>query len=185
MACFCLHVILLPPDIAKKFQEERKTRQLAEERLLAAEKQLQMLGVDLRFAREDAAKRERELADEVARLASGKRELETELGRRASELSSLGAELSSLRIKEKHLGNMAAEAKQESHALKDECDKLRKLSLEAENSKLKKLHDEIDDLKTLNQLYRSQRLESDDEIAGLTRDNEKTRADLAQLRRDM
>lgn len=74
--------------------------------------------------------------------------------------------------------------KEENIKLKEECDKLRKISLESENNKIKKLQEEIEELKTLNQLYRSQRLESDEELAALAREKEKIKLEMNHFRKE-
>ena len=88
------------------------------------------------------------------------------------------------KIKEKHFTKNALELKDENATLKAECDKLRKMSLDTENTKIKKLQEEIDELKTMNQLYRSQRLESDEEIGQLVRDADKLKFESAHLKKE-
>ena len=49
---------------------------------------------------------------------------------------------------------------------------------------LKKLDEQIEELKTMNQLYRSQRLESDEEISSLFREKDKIKLDLNQSKKE-
>jgi hypothetical protein len=76
---------------------------------------------------------------------------------------------------------MLSDLKEENLNLKEECDRLRKISLESENMKIKKLQEEIEELKTMNQLYRSQRLENNEEIENLGRERDKIKRDNLQL----
>jgi hypothetical protein len=172
-------------EILKKFNEERKTRHLAEEKCLMLEKNLRMLSSDLDFMKEDHAKKEREVSDEIFKMQSLKKDLDLELNKRAQECIDLNAEISNLRIKEKHLTKISADLKEESQIMREECDRLRKVTIETENTKVKKLQEEIDELKTINSLYRSQRLESDDEINNLIRDKEKLKSELHQMRKEL
>jgi FtsZ-binding cell division protein ZapB len=96
----------------------------------------------------------------------------------------LSSDISNFKIKEKHLNKISSDLKEENSLLKVECDKLRKISLDTENTKIKKLQEEIDELKTMNQLYRSQRLESDEEISSLTREKDKIKAEYNQSKKE-
>ncbi len=174
----------LVSDILKRFNEERKWRQLAEERSVELDKQLKLTNSDNKYLREDLIKKEKDFGDEIQKYLNLKREFEHELLRRNQDITGLNAELSNFRIKEKHLNKIVGELKEEASGLREECDRLRKVALDTENTKVKKLHEEIDELKTMNQLYRSQRLESDEEIGGLARERDKLRAEFAQARKE-
>ena len=113
-----------------------------------------------------------------------KRDFEHELIKRNQELSDLSSEISNFKIKEKHQNKISSDLKEENLHLKIECDKLRKISLDTENTKIKKLQEEIEELKTMNQLYRSQRLESDEEIYSLTREKDKIKVELNQSKKE-
>jgi len=175
----------LVSDILKRFNEERNRRQLAEERTLELDKQLKLISSDNKYLREDLVKKEKEFGNEIQRYSNLKREFEHELLRRNQDLASSNSEISNLRIKEKHLNKIVVELKEEVSGLREECDRLRKVALDTENTKVKKLHEEIDELKTMNQLYRSQRLESDEEIGSLTRDRDKLRAEFTLARKEL
>lgn len=165
----------------KKFNEERKARQAAEERMQEFEKTVKLLSSDVKYLREEASKLERECNDEAQR----RRDVEAELLKRAQEVNELSTDLSNARILEKHLNKILADSKEESTALKEECDRLRKCSLDNENVKIKKLQEEIEELKTMNQLYRSQRLENYEEIENLGRERDKLKCDNLQLMEEM
>jgi chromosome segregation ATPase len=169
----------------KKFNEERKTRQIAEDKALELDRSIKMLNSDIKYLKEDLNKKEKEFNDELAKYISIKKELDAELTRRSQELNELNSESSNLRIKEKHLNKINGELKEENFKLKNECDKLRKISLDTENTKIKKLQEEIDELKTINQLYRSQRLESDEEISNHVKEKEKYKYELAQHKKEL
>lgn len=172
-------------DILKKFNEERKSRQLAEEKSLDLEKQLKLISSDCKYLKEDLSKKEKEFNEEIQKYINLKREFEHELLRRNQDIAGLNSELSNFKIREKHSNKIAHELKEETVNLREECDRLRKIALDTENTKIKKLHEEIDEIKTMNQLYRSQRLESDEEIAGLSREKEKLKADFLLLKKEM
>lgn len=172
-------------EILKKFNEERKARQIGEDKCLDLEKTIQILSSDLKYLKEDLAKKEINFNEDLVRLLNIKKDLELDLGRKNQDLNDLHTEVSNFRIKEKHLNKICLDLKEENSNLKEECDKLRKISLDAENTKIKKLQEEIDELKTMNQLYRSQRLESDEEINNFIREKEKLRAELIQLKKEL
>jgi chromosome segregation ATPase len=170
--------------VLKKFNDERKARQLSEDKTFTLEKTIRMLNADLTFLKDDLVKKEREFNEETSRYLSVKKELDGELARKSQDASELHAEISSLRIKEKHLNKISQEVKEENVCLREECDRLRKVSIETENFKVKKLQEELDEMKTMNQLYRSQKLESEEEIDSYRRDREKLRSDLNQLKKE-
>ena len=172
-------------EIVKKFNEERKSRQLAEDKALELEKKLKLVNSDIKYLKEDLIKKEKDFNDEIVKYMSVKKELDLELLKRTQELSEFNSEISNLKIKEKHLTKIVQEVKEENGRLKEEGDKLRKISLETENNKIKKLQDEIDELKTMNQLYRSQRLESEEEINTYVREKEKIKSDFTQLKKEL
>lgn len=130
-------------------------------------------------------KKERDFNDEIQKYLNMKRELEQELLHCNQDLASLNSEISNFKIKEKHSNKIAHDLKDENSKLKSECDRLRKIALDTENTKIKKLQEEIDEIKTMNQLYRSQRLESDEEIAGLSREKDKVKTDYLHLKKDL
>ncbi len=165
----------------KKFNEERKTRQTAEERTHELEKCAKMLTADVKYLKDECVKKERELGDETSR----RKEMECDLARKTHELNELATDLSNARILEKHLNKILGDLKEESTALKEECDRLRKVSLDQESVKIRKLQEEIDELKTMNQLYRSQRLENYEEIENLGRERDKLKCDSSQLADEM
>ena len=144
-----------------------------------------MLGSDNKYLREEMAKKEKDFNEEVARLVAIKREFELEFMKRNQEMADLASELSNFKIKEKHLNKIIQDSKDENLKIKEEFDKLRKFSLDAENTKIKKLQEEVDEMKTINQLYRSQRLESDEEITALIKEKDKFRLDLVNLKKEM
>ena len=149
------------------------------------DKQLKLTSSDNKYLRDDLVKKEKEFSDEIQRYLNLKREFEHELLRRNQDLASVSAEMSNFRIKEKHLNKIISELKEEVSGLREECDRLRKVALDTENTKVKKLHEEIDELKTMNQLYRSQRLESDEEIGGLVRERDKLRVEFGIARKEV
>lgn len=165
----------------KKFNEERKARQAAEERTQEVEKSAQMLASDVKYLKEELNKRDKEWNDEQTR----RKEVESELARKCADAVELNTDLSNAKILEKHLNKILSDVKEENASLREECDRLRKVSLETENTKVKKLQEEIDELKTMNQLYRSQRLENYEEIENLGRERDKLRSDNSQLAEDM
>lgn len=172
-------------DILKKFNEERKARQIAEDKALEVEKNVRMLVSDNKYLREEMSKKEKDFNEEITRYMGIKRELEQEFIRRNQDLAELNSELSNFKIKEKHLNKIIQDAKDENVKVREEFDKLRKFSLDAENTKIKKLQDEVDELKTINQLYRSQRLESDEEILILIKEKDKFRSDFMQIKKEL
>lgn len=172
-------------EILKKFNDERKARQIAEDKSLDLDRSIKILNSDLKYLKEDLSKKEKEFNDEVARLLEIKKELEVDLSKKNQEINDLNTEISNFKIKEKHLNKICLDLKEENSNLKDEFDKLRKISLDAENTKIKKLQEEIDELKTMNQLYRSQRLESDEEISNHIRDKERLNGELKPLKREL
>lgn len=171
----------LVSDVLSKFNEERKARQAAEERTQEIEKTLQMFTSDIKYLKEELGKRDKEWSDELTR----RKEAESELARKSSEYTEMSTDLSNAKILEKHLNKILSDLKEESSSLKEECDRLRKVSLETENTKIKKLQEEIDELKTMNQLYRSQRLENYEEIENLGRERDKLKCDHIQLAEEM
>lgn len=172
-------------DILKKFNEERKSRQVAEEKSVDWEKQYKLISSDCKYLKEDLLKKERDFNDEIQKYLNMKREFEQELLHCNQDLGSLNSEISNFKIKEKHSNKIAHDLKDENSKLKSECDRLRKIALDTENTKIKKLQEEIDEIKTMNQLYRSQRLESDEEIAGLSREKDKIKTDYLHLKKDL
>lgn len=168
-------------EILKKFNEERKARQLAEEKTLDLEKNIKILNSDNKYLKEDINKKEKEFNDEIIRFIAIKKELDLELNKKCQEANDLNTDLSNSKILEKHLNKMLSDLKEENLNLKEECDRLRKISLESENMKIKKLQEEIEELKTMNQLYRSQRLENNEEIENLGRERDKIKRDNLQL----
>jgi hypothetical protein len=157
---------------------------LAEDKSLELDKQLKIITVDYNYLKEDLIKKEKDYNDELSKNLSLKRDFEHELIKRNQELSDLSSDISNFKIKEKHLNKISSDLKEENSLLKVECDKLRKISLDTENTKIKKLQEEIDELKTMNQLYRSQRLESDEEISSLTREKDKIKAEYNQSKKE-
>jgi hypothetical protein len=168
----------------KKFNDERKARQLAEDKSIEIEKQLKIISSDYKYLKEDLIKKEKDHNDELTKNLSLKRDFEHELIKRNQELSDLSAEISNFKIKEKHLNKISHDLKEENSHLKEECDKLRKITLDTENTKIKKLQEEIEELKTMNQLYRSQRLESDEEISSLFREKDKVKLEFNQSKKE-
>lgn len=135
--------------------------------------------------KEDLAKKEKELKDELFRSINVKKELDAELLKKNQEASELVSEISNLKIKEKHLSKISLSVKEENVHLKEECDRLRKISLDTENNKIKKLQEEIDELKAMNQLYRSQRLEAEEDISNFLREKELIKLDFVQLKNEL
>ena len=158
---------------------------MAEERALEWERQMKLVNSDFKYLKEESLKKEKDFMDDMTRHLSMRRELEHELIKRNNELAELNSEISHFNIKEKHLNKIALDLKEECGNLKEECDRLRKVALDTENTKIKKLHEEIDELKAMNQLYRSQRFESDEEISSLSREKDKLRADYMQLKKEL
>ena len=171
-------------DILKKFNDERKSRQQAEDKSLDLERQIKILTSDYRYLKEELSKKDKEYNEEITKNLSLKRDFEHELIKRNQELSELNSEISNFKIKEKHLNKIANDLKEENAKMRDECDRLRKISLETENNKIKKLQEEIEELKTLNQLYRSQRLESDEELSALAREKEKFKLEVNHFKKE-
>ena len=172
-------------EILHKFNEERRARQLSEEKTLGLEKHMEMLNADICFVKEDLAKKERDFNEELGRYLSLKKETDAELSRRGQEIVELSAETSNLKIKEKHLTKISQELREENTGLKEECERLRKVTIETENSKVRKLQEELEELKTMNQLYRSQRLESNEEIGNFHRETDKLKSELSMARKEM
>lgn len=172
-------------DILQKFTLERRARQASEEKSMSLEKTIKILNSDMSFLKEDLTKKEREVSEELSKYLNLKKELDAELARHGQEMSDLQGEISNLRIKEKHLNKISQELKEENMSLRDECDKLRKTSIETENVKVKKLQEELDELKTMNQLYRSQKLESEEEIQNLSRERDKLKFETTQVKKEL
>lgn len=172
-------------DILKKFNEERKSRHLAEEKSIEWEKQFKLVNSDNKYLKEDLVKKEKEFNDEIQKYLNLKREFEHELLKRTEDIAALNSELSNFKIKEKHSNKIALDLKEETINLKEECDRLRKIALDTENTKIKKLQEEIDEVKTMNQLYRSQRLESDEEISSLSREKDKLKSEYLQIKKEI
>ena len=171
-------------DILKKFNEERKSRELAEEKSIDLEQQLKLISSDNLYLKDDLVKKGKEFSEEIQKYLNLKREFEHELLKRNGDIDRLSSEVSNFKIKEKHSCKIAHDLKEETVSLKEECDRLRKIALDTENTKIKKLQEEIDEVKTMNQLYRSQRLESDEEISSLSREKDKIRSDYLQLKKE-
>ena len=140
---------------------------------------------DLNYLKEDLSKKEKEFSEELMRYINVKKELDVDLSKRNQDIIDLNSEISNLKIKEKHFNKISRDLKEENLHLKEECDKLRKISLDTENTKIKKLQEEIEELKTMNQLYRSQRLESDEEISNYVREKEKLKSEFFQLKKEL
>ncbi len=172
-------------EISKKFNIERKARHLAEEKTIDLEKSIQILNSDIKFLKDDLKKKEKDFNDKITELINVKKELENDLLKKNQDMNDLNSEISNLKIKEKHFTKICSDLKEETGNLKDECDRLRKISLDTENTKIKKLQEEIDELKTINQLYRSQRLESDEELNNYAREKEKLKSDYLQIKKEL
>lgn len=134
--------------------------------------------------KEDLIKKEREFNEEIQRYLNMKHEFEHELHKRNQDIANLNSEVSNFKIKEKHFNKIVQDLKEETINLKEECDQLRKIALETENTKIKKLQEEIDEIKTINQLYRSQRLESEEEILSLSRDKDKMKSEFVHIKKE-
>ena len=65
--------------------------------------------------------------------------------------------------------------------MKLEIDNLHKSLYEIENYTVKKLQDDLDDLKQMNQLYRSQKLELEEENELLIKEKDRIKQDFNQL----
>lgn len=180
-----LKFLIFFKEILKKFNEERKARQIFEERTIEYEKTLKNLNSDLKYLKEDLLKKEKEFYEESIKLMNVKRDLELEMSRKNQELNEYTTEISNLRIKERHLNKIWLDSKEENSNLRQECDKLRKLSFDIENTKIKKLQDEIDELKMMNQLYRTQKLESEEDIVNFQRNSDLLREENNQLKTEM
>lgn len=113
-----------------------------------------------------------------------KHEFEHELHKKNQDIENLNSEVSNFKIKEKHFNKIVQDLKEEIINFKEECDHLRKIALETENTKIKKLQEEIDEIKTINQLYRSQRLESEEEILSLSREKDKMKSEFIQIKKE-
>lgn len=172
-------------EISKKFNIERKARHLAEEKTIDLEKSIQILNSDIKYLKDDLNKKEKDFNEKITELINVKKELENDLLRKNQDMNDLNSEISNLKIKEKHFTKICSDLKEETSNLKDECDRLRKISLDTENTKIKKLQEEIDELKTINQLYRSQRLESDEELNNYAREKEKLKSDYLQIKKEL
>ena len=95
---YCLNNL----GLNKKFNEERKSRQLAEEKSLDWDKQLKLISSDNKYLKEDLIKKEKEFNDEIQKYLNLKREFEHELLKRNQDIASLNSEVSNFKIKEKH-----------------------------------------------------------------------------------
>jgi hypothetical protein len=157
---------------------------LAEDKCLELEKSIKLLNSDYKYLKDDMGKKEREFNEELVKYMNMKKEFEAELFKRNQEMADLNSELSNFKIKEKHFNKISLDLKEENSQLKEECDKYRKISIDAENHKVKKLQEEIEELKTMNQLYRSQRLESDEEINNCAREIERLKSECTRLRKE-
>jgi chromosome segregation ATPase len=157
---------------------------LAEEKCLELEKNIKLLNSDYKYLKDDMSKKEREFNDELVKYMNMKKELESDLFKRNQDMADLSSELSNFKIKEKHFNKISSDLKEENSQLKEECDKYRKISIDAENVKVKKLQEEIEELKTMNQLYRSQRLESDEEINNCAREIDRLKAECVRMRKE-
>jgi hypothetical protein len=142
------------------------------------------LNSDNKYLKEDLVKKEREFNDEIQRYLNLKHEFEHELLKRNQDIASLNSEVSNFKIKEKHSNKIVQDLKEEATGFKEECDQLRKIALDTENTKIKKLQEEIDEVKTMNQLYRSQRLESEEEILSLSREKDKLKLEFFQIKKE-
>lgn len=118
-------------------------------------------------------------------MINEKRELELELSKKNQELNEYSTEISNLRIKERHMNKICLDMKEENSNLRSECDKLRKLSFDIENTKIKKIQEEIDELKIMNQLYRTQKLESEEDISNFQRNNDVLKEENVRLKREL
>ncbi|CAF0772865.1 unnamed protein product [Brachionus calyciflorus] len=172
-------------EILKKFNDERQARQIYEEKTIDYEKTLKSVNLDLKYLKDDLLKKEKEFYEESIKLMNVKRDLELEMSKKNQELNEYSTEISNLKIKERHMNKICSDLKEENSNLREECDKLRKLSFDIENNKIKKLQDEIDELKMMNQLYRTQKLESEEDIADFQRNSEILKEDNFQLRREL
>ena len=118
---------------------------------------------------------------------SFKLELELELQKRTqsqNELSEMLNENSNLKIREKQLTKQVQDLGEECNNFKLECENLRKFLIDSENYKIKSIQDECDELRQMNQLYRSQRLELGEENEALIKQCNKLKQDLFQLQKE-
>lgn len=172
-------------EILKKFNEEHKSRQVFEEKSNESEKSLKNLQTQLKEIKDESLRKEKKFYEESISLINAKRELELELSKKNQELNEYSTEISNLRIRERHMNKICLDLKEENSNLRSECDKLRKLSFDMENTKIKKLQEEIDELKIMNQLYRTQKLESEEDIANFQRNSELLKEENGRLKREL
>ena len=65
-------------DILKKFNEERKSRELAEEKSIDLEQQLKLISSDNLYLKDDLVKKGKEFSEEIQKYLNLKREFEHE-----------------------------------------------------------------------------------------------------------
>ncbi len=143
-----------------------------------------MLNSDLKFLKEEIYKLQKNLNFQLDKEKSIKLELEQEIHKRAqiqNEFSEFNQELTNFKIKDKQSMKMIQDLTDEKFNLTDELNKLRKYINDFENYKFKALNEELDELKQMNQLYRSQRMELGEENELLSKDKDKLKQDTMQL----
>jgi chromosome segregation ATPase len=174
-------------EIEKKFSEERKAYLALENKILELEQKNKIYDSDLKFLNQEFVKLQKSYKMEQENCCSLKLELEQEIQKRAqlqSELSEMLNENSNLKIREKQLIKQVQDVCEESNNLKSECENLRKLLIDSENYKIKSIQDECDELKQMNQLYRSQRLELGEENDALIKQCDKFKQDIIHLQKE-
>ena len=146
-----------------------------------------MLNSDLKFLNEEFVKLQKSYQSELDKSKNIKSELDQEIQKRMQsqiDLSDMMNDNSNLKIKEKQLTKQLQDAYDECNNLKLECENLRKLLIDTENYKIKSIQDECDELKQMNQLYRSQRLELGEENEMLLKNCEAFRRDILQIQKE-
>ncbi len=171
-------------EIEKKFNEERKARVTIEKDFLDLERTNKMLNSDLKFLKEEIYKLQKNLNLQLDKEKAIKLELEQEIHKRAqiqNEFNEFNQELTNFKIKDKQSMKIIQDLTEEKFNLTDELNKLRKYINDFENYKFKALNEELDELKQMNQLYRSQRMELGEENELLSKDKDKLKQDSLQL----
>jgi hypothetical protein len=146
-----------------------------------------MLNSDLKFLNEEFVKSQKSYQSELDKSKNLKIELEQEIQKRLQlqqDNSDMLNENSNLKIKEKQLTNQIKDLNEECLNIKLECENLRKLMVNTENYYIKSIQEELDELKQMNQLYRSQRLELGEENEMLFKERDRFKQDINQIQKE-
>ena len=146
-----------------------------------------MANSDLKFLNEEFVKLQKIYQSERDKNKELKLEVEQEIQKRTQsqiDLSDMLNDNSNIKIKEKQLTKQVQDLNEECANLRSECENLRKMMIDTENFKIKSIQEECDELKQMNQLYRSQRLELGEENEALLKDQLRLKQDLMQMQKE-